>query len=96
MKRFWWYIQKYNEDMTLSDKGLLRVCMLSLGVLLGLCMPHKSKKTVGAAAITGFLLSYVPLVGKFVSLMFPRKKRLINGQQLSEGSDILVDRVYSE
>lgn len=82
MKKLLWYARKYMDDMTLGDMAALKVCLLSIGAMLGLCVPKKSKKTVGLIAGLCFVLTYVPLISRLVSDLFPRHKKLVNGHQI--------------
>lgn len=55
----------------------LKFCLCSIGVLLGLMVPGKHKKTAAAAAGTVFLVTYVPLMADVLSfaLDFFRPKK---------------------
>ena len=45
--------------------GLLKFCLLSLGICVGMAVPEEKKKTVLRAAFLSFVISYIPLMGKF-------------------------------
>lgn len=55
----------------------LKFCLCSIGVLLGLMIPGKHKKTAASAAGTVFLATYIPLMADFLSfaLDFFRPKK---------------------
>ena len=44
--------------------GLLKFCLLSLGV------PEEKKKTVLRAAFLSFVISYIPLMAKFIRIIW--------------------------
>lgn len=47
--------------------AFLKFCLCSIGVLLGLLVPTKHKKTAAASAGTLFLATYIPLMADFLS-----------------------------
>ena len=40
--------------------GLLKFCLLSLGICVGMAVPEEKKKTVLRAAFLSFVISYIP------------------------------------
>ena len=44
--------------------GLLKFCLLSLGICVGMAVPEEKKKTVLRAAFLSFVISYIPLMAK--------------------------------
>lgn len=55
----------YLKKMDLFDVALLKLCVGSLGVLVGLAAARKHRKGAGMAAGLIFCLTYVPLMGRF-------------------------------
>ena len=47
--------------------SLLKFCLLSLGICIGLYVPSQKKKTVFYIAAAAFIVSYIPLMAKSVS-----------------------------
>jgi len=45
----------------------LKFCLCSIGVLLGLMVPGKHKKTAALGAFGVFLATYIPLMADFLS-----------------------------
>ena len=45
----------------------LKFCLCAIGVLLGILVPGKHKKTAAAAAGGVFLATYIPLMADFLS-----------------------------
>lgn len=56
----------YLKKMDLTDVALLKLCLGSLGVLIGLGCAKRHKKGAGFLAGFLFILTYVPLMGKFL------------------------------
>lgn len=54
---------RYLQSRDWKMVAVLKFCLGSLGMLLGLLIPGKHKKTAAAAAGTVFCLTYVPLMG---------------------------------
>lgn len=49
--------------------GLLKFCLLSLGICLGLAVPAQKKKIVLRAVFLTFIISYIPLIAKFIKIL---------------------------
>lgn len=60
--------EQYLKEMDLEDMAVLKICLLSMGTLVGLSISSKGKKA--AAVLAGLLCvgTYVPLMSKFVEL----------------------------
>lgn len=50
--------------------GLLKFCLLSLGICVGMAVPEEKKKTVLRAAFLSFVISYIPLMTKFIRIIW--------------------------
>ena len=48
--------------------GLLKFCLLSLGICVGMAVPEEKKKTVLRAAFLSFVISYIPLMDQFIRI----------------------------
>ena len=57
------YIQTRDWKMLAGVK----FCLCSIGVLLGLLVPEKHKKTAAAGAFGVFLATYIPLMADFAN-----------------------------
>lgn len=58
---------RYLQSRDWKMVAVLKFCLGSLGMLLGLLIPGKHKKTAAAAAGTVFCLTYVSLMADFLS-----------------------------
>ena len=50
--------------------GLLKFCLLSLGICVGMAVPEEKKKTVLRAASLSFVIRYIPLMAKFIQIIW--------------------------
>ena len=48
---------------------MLKFCLFSIGVLAGMCIAEKDRKTVRAVAAAVFTVTYIPLMTKFLSVI---------------------------
>ena len=60
---------RYLKRMDLTDVALLKLCVGSLGVLVGLGCAKRHRKGAGLVAGLLFALTYVPLMGKFLATL---------------------------
>ena len=66
--------ERYTDEMTVVDVGLMKSAMLSLGVLIGLFVQKENRKKVVACSSALFLFSYIPLFMKY-SVIFMEECR---------------------
>lgn len=57
----------YLKQINLADIALLKLCVGALGVLVGLKAARRHRRGVGVAAALVFLVTYVPLMGRFLT-----------------------------
>lgn len=68
MKKIIKIANEYTSQMNLVDISLLKLCLASMGVILGIATPKKYKKKVAAGASVLFAFTYAPLMTKFLGL----------------------------
>ena len=56
--------------------SLLKLCLLSLGICIGLRIPSRNKKTIFKLAAFAFMASYIPLMSRFIRLLCSDKGQL--------------------
>lgn len=61
--------RRYLKTMDLTDMAALKICLLSLGILIGLFIPSRSKKSTSLLMGVLFAGTYIPLMGKLFSTM---------------------------
>jgi|GEM_PF-3912831 hypothetical protein len=57
-------IRSYIRSLNVSDFALIKICLISFGILIG-ALVGKNKKSVVFAALFGFLISYIPIMKNF-------------------------------
>ena len=60
---------KYAGEADWKELGLLKICLLSLGMLLGMKFAPKHRKTLFGICLTMFVVTYIPLMAKFFRLL---------------------------
>ena len=66
MKEIFNFANSYIKKMNVADMAMIKVCLLSLGVLAGICVPKKHKKKTAAIASTAFAFTYAPFMTKLL------------------------------
>lgn len=56
----------YCQTLDWKKLSLFKLCCIAFGVVLGLLVPEKHKKSVLIASLVLFLTSYVPLMVGFI------------------------------
>ena len=74
MKKFFELGNRYARQSDWKDFALTKVCLCAMGVLIGLCIPSKNKKSIGIVAAIIFVISYISLMCK----VFKIGKEMIN------------------
>ena len=69
MKKLIGWADAYLNICTWQDMALLKFCLGSLGVLIGLQVPKKRKKTAAWTAGLIFAATYAAVMGKFISVI---------------------------
>lgn len=68
MFHFWKTAKAYARQTTVVDLGLLKICLLALGLLLGVTVPRKKKLQTGVLATGVFAATILPLLNKFLDI----------------------------
>lgn len=58
------YCHRYLRESDWKTIAALKLCLMSLGVLVGIMLPARHKKTAAAVALPVFVVTYLPLVSK--------------------------------
>ena len=59
----------YLKHINLADVALLKLCVWALGVLVGLKAARRHRRGAGILAGIVFLVTYVPLMSRFLSAL---------------------------
>ena len=57
------------RELELEDMAALKLCLMSLGLLLGLSVPRRKKPALALFSTLVFLGTYLPLMVKFLSCL---------------------------
>ena len=66
MLHLWKSVKTYTQRMGVLDLGLLKICCLALGTLMGLTVSRKKKLQTGVLAGGVFAATCLPLMNKFL------------------------------
>ncbi|OUN02141.1 permease of phosphate ABC transporter [Flavonifractor sp. An92] len=64
-------------EMNWKDMALVKFCLCSMGMLLGLAVPKKGRKWAALGASILFVTTYLPLILKFL----PALSRAMKGRE---------------
>lgn len=67
MKRLFDCADRYIQSRDWKMLAGLKFCLCAMGVLLGLVVPGKHKKSAAIGALGVFLATYIPLMADFFS-----------------------------
>ena len=65
MKTLFASADEYLQNSDWKDIAVLKLCLLSLGLLAGMQLPEKHRKTARVAAVVIFVATYIPLMVKY-------------------------------
>ena len=60
---------KYLKKSSWRDLAVIKFCLFAMGLLAGMSVREKDKKTVRIGAATVFAVTYVPLMAKLFKIM---------------------------
>ena len=69
MKRIFSSADEFIRESNWKDLAVLKFCLLSLGLLAGTWIAEQRKKGVRIAASVVFLLTYIPLMAKYLKIL---------------------------
>lgn len=75
MKRLFESADEFLRRSTWRDMAALKFCLLALGILLGTKVPRKRRFGVRLLARLVFILTCIPLMGKYIGVLMGMQKR---------------------
>lgn len=63
----------YASESTWKDFALVKLCLLALGVIIGMNAPKEYKKTITIASLLVFIATYIPLMSKLIKIATQEK-----------------------
>lgn len=73
MKKFFSYADEYVKQSSWKDFALVKFCLCAAGVLIGLALPPKARKRAAIVAAFVFVVTYIPLMLKFLGIIDAHK-----------------------
>lgn len=73
MRKLFDAADRFLKICTWRDMALLKFCVCALGVLIGLAMPGRKKRTAAWVASLIFVAAYVPLMSRFLPFLLGDK-----------------------
>ena len=59
---------RYCKESSWKTLALLKFCLFSIGLMVGMQVPKEKRKAVYGAGMAIFLVTYIPLMAKFFRL----------------------------
>lgn len=64
---------QYVKESDWKDFALVKLCLCAIGVMIGLAVPIKKKKMPLLIAAIVFIATYIPLMTKFLRIVFRKE-----------------------
>lgn len=74
MKKLFELGNQYCRESDWRDLALVKFCLCSIGVMMGVFVPRDQRKRVCTCAALVFLVTYVPLMWKLFRIALREKK----------------------
>lgn len=74
MKKLFGFADEYLRQSDWRDLALVKFCLMSIGLMIGMFIPKEKRKLVLPIAGGVFALTYVPLMSKFFRIIFGGEK----------------------
>ncbi len=78
MKNLFCYADKYLQKSDWKDIALIKFCLFSMGVLIGILIgrrwPKKNRKAAVMTAMLVFIGTYIPLMTKFFGIVMEKEE----------------------
>ena len=69
MKRIFASADEFIRESSWKDLAILKFCLLSLGLLIGMQVSQRCKKGARIAAFAVFAITYIPLMAKYLKIL---------------------------
>lgn len=66
---------RYLTTMRLVDMAVLKVCLLSLGILIGLLIAKDTHRAAFTIFLVVFAATYIPAMWRFIGFALQKEKR---------------------
>lgn len=69
MKKLFDSADRYLHQATWKDLTVIKFCLFSMGLFIGSFAAGRHKKAVRISALTVFIITYIPLMAKFLPIL---------------------------
>ena len=76
MKKLFDSADIYLKQSDWKDLALIKFCLASIGLLVGLQIPKKHRKPVAIGALIVFFTTYIPLMTDFFHILFSKEDKV--------------------
>ncbi|MDD2968675.1 MAG: permease of phosphate ABC transporter [Lachnospiraceae bacterium] len=76
MKDWLNYADEYIKECDWKDMALIKICLFSLGILVGTLLPRRKKKCILITSSLIYVASYIPIMIKFVKSVLASREKL--------------------
>ncbi|POP31351.1 permease of phosphate ABC transporter [Lactonifactor longoviformis] len=75
MKELFACADQYVQESDWKDLALIKFCLCSIGVMIGLAIPKERKKLPLLLAAAVFVVTYIPLMMKLIKIIIQRREQ---------------------
>jgi len=73
MKELFQYANDYLKTIDAKDMILIKLCLVSLGIIIGINIPKKHRKYVLVIVVFIFIITYLPILTDLINSMLKHK-----------------------
>lgn len=73
MKELFQYANDYLKTIDSKDMILIKLCLISLGIIIGINIPKKHRKYVLVIVVFIFIITYIPILTNLISSILGHK-----------------------
>ncbi len=75
MKKLFDYANAYAKQSSWKDFALIKFCLCAIGIIIGVLLPKTVTKPALIIAGAVFVITYIPLMVKFIKVIVCEKER---------------------
>ncbi len=75
MKKLFDYATAYAKQSSWKDFALIKFCLCAIGIIIGVLLPKSVMKPALIIAGVVFIITYIPLMVKFIKIIVCEKER---------------------
>ena len=77
MEKIFGYADEFLNQSDWKDLALIKFCLAAIGIMCGIALPKKARRTATVIASIIFICTYIPLMSKLFRIMGIVKPREI-------------------